>query len=486
MVITNIQRQVQSFFFNQFIEKQLLSPLGVATMLGVILVVLAASLWLGVKGLFVLLGILVALPLVWLTLSNLEFGMLLTVGCSFFVNFLRKYSTVPFGTALDGLLVLLFISLTIKQLQKRDFRFATHPMSVMVYIWIVYNLLQALNPYAPSIAGWAYSVRSLAIWQILYFVAFYSFTSLSSVYRFLGVIILLTFLSALYGLKQEYIGFTSQEMSWLYADPLRYRLFFTWSRLRIFSLFSDPTSFGMAMAYTSMLCLVLATGNFKPLFRLFLVAAAAVMLLALGYTGSRTPVIMIFAGVIFYVLLTLKPQTILIGLFLGLVGAGFMLKSTSNPVIYRLQSAFNPQDDSSMQLRLRNQAFIQPFIQSHPIGAGLGTIGLWGKRFNPNSWLATFAPDSAYVRVAVEAGWVGLLIYLSLFFVALYTAVHYYFRVKDPTIKLIYLALALVTFLITLANYPQEAAYMLPTNLVLNAIFALIVRLKDFDPQYAS
>ncbi|NJK83312.1 MAG: hypothetical protein HC912_05325 [Saprospiraceae bacterium] len=104
---------------------------------------------------------------------------------------------------------------------------------------------------------------------------------------------------------------------------------------------------------------------------------------------------------------------------LVVIGTGFMLKSTSNPVIFRLQSAFSPQDDSSMQLRLRNQAYIQPFIQSHPFGTGLGSVGIWGKRFNTNSWLAGFAPDSAYVRVAVECGWVGLIIYLSMFFTAL-------------------------------------------------------------------
>lgn len=484
MVIDKAQRQLQQLFFHQLIEKQLLSPLGLMLIMGFMLFPTLVAFYFGVKGIIGLLALVVVIPMVWFTVSNLEFGMLLTILCSFFVNFLRKFSTVPFGTALDALLILLLISLLIRQLLQKDYKFATHPMSVMIYLWIAYNVLQALNPYSPSLAGWVYSVRSLAIWQIIYFVAFYSFSSLQSVYRFLILIIVLSFLSALYGLKQEYIGFTAQEMNWLYADPLRYRLFFTWSRLRIFSLFSDPTSFGMSMAYTSLLCFILATGRYTWLARILLILAAATMLLALGYTGSRTPVIMLVAGIVFYMLMTLNVKTIFIGGIIVVIGAGFMLKSTSNPVIYRLQSAFSPQEDSSMKLRLRNQAFIQPYIQSHPIGAGLGTIGLWGKRFNSNSWLATFAPDSAYVRVAVEAGWIGLIIYLMLFFVALYAAIHYYFRVKDPTIKLIYLGLASVIFLITLANYPQEAAYMLPTNLVLNVILALIVRLKDFDVNY--
>ncbi|MCP6423416.1 hypothetical protein NL463_29335, partial [Klebsiella pneumoniae] len=64
-----------------------------------------------------------------------------------------------------------------------------------------------------------------------------------------------------------------------------------------------------------------------------------------------------------------------------------------------------------------NQKRIQPYILSHPIGGGLGATGVWGVRFAPYSFLANFPPDSGYVRVAVELGWIGLGIFCTLMFV---------------------------------------------------------------------
>ncbi len=479
--------RLQEWLYQQLITAKLNSFLGYTIVLGLVVVISIAAALMGFKGVFLLLVAIFALPLVLLVFLNLEVGFYLTVFCSFFINFARKYTDFTIGTMLDGLLILMLLGLCYKQLKARDFRIATSGLSIAIYAWIGYNLLQVLNPISPSLEGWSVAVRTLSLWLVSYFVAFHVFDSLKKIQRFTWFVIIMMLISAFYGFKQEFIGFSNQEMAWLYADPLRFQLYFTWSRLRIFSFFSDPTSLGIAMAYTSVLCLILATGKITNRWeRPFLLTAALLMLIAMGYTGSRTPVLLITAGIVFYVLLNFTKEAVIVASILGIIGAGLILKSTSNPVIFRLQSAFSPQDDSSMQLRLRNQKYIQPFIQAHPFGTGLGSVGIWGKRFNTNSWLSGFAPDSAYVRVAIECGWVGLIIYLAMFFVALWTAIYYYFRVKSPTIKLLYLAFANVIFLVTVANYPQEASYMLPTNLVFNGILAAVARLKDFDENFQS
>lgn len=479
--------RIQEWLYKELIAAKLNSLLGFAIVLGAVILISLSAALMGLKGIILVLAAVLALPLILLVFLNLEIGFYLTVFCSFFVNFARKYTELPIGTMLDALLILMLLGLCYKQLKARNFKIATSSLSIAIYAWIGYNILQILNPASPSIEGWSVAVRTLSLWLVSYFVAFHVFDSLKKIQRFTWFIIIMMLISAFYGFKQEFIGFSNQEMTWLYADPLRFQLYFTWSRLRIFSFFSDPTSFGIAMAYTAILCLILATGKMDNRWgRPFLIVAALLMLIALGYTGSRTPVLLITAGVIFYVLLNFTKEAIIVAGILGIIGAGFILKSTSNPVIFRLQSAFRPQEDSSMQLRLRNQEYIQPFIQAHPFGTGLGSVGIWGKRFNTNSWLAGFAPDSAYVRVAIECGWVGLIVYLAMFFVALWTAIYYYFRVKSPNIKLFYLAFANVIFLVTVANYPQEASYMLPTNLVFNGILAAIVRLKDFDENFQS
>jgi cell division protein FtsW (lipid II flippase) len=174
----------------------------------------------------------------------------------------------------------------------------------------------------------------------------------------------------------------------------------------------------------------------------------------------------------------------LIGGVLAVLGAGFVLKSTSSGVIYRMQSAFRPTQDDSMNLRLENQKKIQPFIQSHPIGGGLGSCGVWGKRFNPDSELSKFPHDSSFVRMAVELGWIGLILYTLLHYFVLRTGLHYFIRCRDPLIKSIYAGITTWMFMLAVACYAQEAILQLPMNVIYNVMLALLVTLKNFDPSY--
>ncbi|MEM1327663.1 MAG: O-antigen ligase family protein [Bacteroidota bacterium] len=482
-VIALLENRIADFLDQQLIVKQLNSPLGYLMLTSIIVATTGITVFKGASTVWWLIGLIVTVPMLVRSFFDLEFGVLLTITISFFVIYLRKFIDFPFGFLLDTLLVILLLGLLYQAIQERKFALSKHPISVMIYIWIGYNALQVLNPAAPSMTGWAYSIRSLALWLIIYFVAL-RVVNWQFVKRFIIVVSALMLFSALYGLKQEYIGFSQREMDWLMEDPLRWRLYFTWARLRVFSFFGDPTSFGIAMVYWGIVCLILATGPFAIWKRILLAAIAMPMLLVMAYTGSRTPMILLVIGAAFYFLMNVNWTTVAIGAVFAMAIGVFALKPNGNPVIFRMQSAFRPQEDRSMLLRLENQNSIQPYIQSHPIGAGLASIGVWGKRFNGGSWLANFAPDSAYVRVAVECGWIGLIIFMMLFGVILWTCIRYFFRVKDPTIKVVYLAFANMLFLITVANYPQEASYMIPTTLVFNVILAIVVRLKDFDSAY--
>jgi hypothetical protein len=476
----SLSDKLTQFLDDQLIIKQLSSPLGYVLLAVVVLGVAGVATFAGAKAVVFLIGVIATIPVLLRCFFDLEFGVLLTVAISFFVIYLRKFIDLPFGFILDGLLVILSLGLAYRAIQDRNLTISKHPISIMIYVWMGYTFLQVLNPAAPSMTGWAYSVRSLALWIVIYFVSL-RVVSWRFVKKFIVLVSALMLLSALYGLKQEFIGFSQREMDWLLADPLRYQLYFTWARLRVFSFFGDPTSFGIAVVYWGVLCLILATGPFRIWKRLVLAAIAFPMLLSMVYTGSRTPMMLLVLGAAFYFLMNINWTTVIVGAAFTLAVSVFALKPNGNPVIFRMQSAFRPQEDRSMLLRLENQTSIQPYIQSHPFGAGLASIGVWGKRFNGDSWLSGFAPDSAYVRVAVEAGWIGLIIFMSMFGVILWTCVRYAFRVRDPAIKVVYMAFANVLFLLTIANYPQEASYMIPTTLVFNVILAIVVRLKDFD-----
>lgn len=158
----------------------------------------------------------------------------------------------------------------------------------------------------------------------------------------------------------------------------------------------------------------------------------------------------------------------------GVLMAILITMPTSNPNLYRFQTAFTPNNDDSYNLRKRNQKRIQPYILMHPFGGGLGATGEWGKRFAPGSYLAGFPPDSGYMRVAVEDGWVGLLVFCAYMFVIMKTGINNYHLIEDKELKTYCLAMTLIIFAYNLANFPQEALVQFPSNILFYLEAALI------------
>jgi len=238
------------------------------------------------------------------------------------------------------------------------------------------------------------------------------------------------------------------------------------------------------MACFAIFCMALMVGPVGNLKRVLLAVMLGCALWAMAYSGTRTAFALVPIGALFYAGLTFNRRVLIVAGFLAVGGGVMVLKSTSIGVIYRIQSAFRPAQDASMNLRLENQKKIQPFIQSHPIGSGLGSVGMWGKRFNPDSELSNFPHDSSFVRMAVELGWVGLLLYCLLHYVVLRTGLYYFIRCRDPLIKAIYAGITTWCFMLMVACYAQEAILQQPMNVVYNIFLALLLTLKNFDPAF--
>lgn len=484
--LLSVKNTLKNWLKTQVLSQKLNNPLGflLLTTVGLVLGSLVPYMGIGIST--VLIAGVVMLPVIVACMFYHQFGIGFTLVVAFLVNFISRIKEAPLGTAIDGLLVLMIFGILIGQIVKKDWAFAKDPISTWLLIWIYYNLFQVLNPAAESKMAWLFTVRSLAILNLLYFIACYAFTSLDRIKQMLHFIIGLAFFTAIYGLKQEFFGMTTFEKAWLYADPERFQLFFQWGRMRVFSILSDAMTFGIMMAYMGIFCFIYATAPMKKIWRGFLIFSGIIMFWVSAYSGTRTCFALIPLGFVFYALMTMSRNVaIASGIFI-LMGTGLMLKSTGNAVLYRIQSSFKPSEDASVQIRYFNQQRIRPHIYSHPIGFGPGSTGLWARRFTPDSFLAKFAHDSYYVRLAVEEGWIGLALYMFFLFTVLRRALFFYLRTKDPTIKALYLAIMTALFMLSVANYPQEAIVQLPTSLVVYIFFAAIVRLKDYDEGYQS
>lgn len=472
---------LKDWLYLVLITKKLNSFLGILLLVCICVLIGGFVAILELKGAIFAIAVVFAITSVLFALFNQYtcLYIILTLGC--LVPWLSKIRDMPYGISLDALLMTMSLGILMKQSYKRDLSFLKSPITIPIVLWIVYNLIQVLNPSAVSQLAWVYTVRSVAILHLLYFIACYALNSYRRIVSVFKFMLFMAFVAAIYGLGQEYIGFSRYEMIWLHSDMERFQLIFQWGRLRIFSFFSDPTNFGMYLSYYAVISCILLTGPFKTWQKVAIGFSAACMFLAMGLAGSRTPFILVPFGLIIFTLLTLNKKIILTMIFTFMLGSVFMLKSTNNAIIFRIQSAFSSTSSDTMDVRLNNQKMIQPFIRAHPFGAGLGSAGQWGARFAPNSILAKFPPDSGFVRIAVELGWLGLILYFYLLFKVVNFSIHCYLRVRHPKVKIIYLSLTVMIFMLFLASYPQEAIIQLPTSLCFYVTLAIIARLKDFE-----
>ena len=175
--IISIKDTVKDWLGNQIFIQKLNNPLGflVFTTLGLVLGSLIPYLGMGVSTLII--GGIVALPMVFACMFYHQFGVMFTLIVAFLVQFVGKITNAPIGTSLDGLLLLMIAGILISQVVKKDWSFAKDPISSLLLFWIYYNIFQVLNPSQESKMAWLFTVRSLAVLNLLYFIACFAFNS---------------------------------------------------------------------------------------------------------------------------------------------------------------------------------------------------------------------------------------------------------------------------------------------------------------------
>ena len=430
----------------------------------------------GIASAFIVLIAVIIIPVVYAIVVYPQFGIIVMLLGAYLLMWIWRLSNIdfPFGTLMDGLEGLLILGFYIKQKKERNWKIFHNSVSFMILVWIGYNLLEFFNPWAQSTLAWVYTVRSVALQMLLYFIFLFQIRTVQFIRFIFKLWIGLSFFAAVYAFKQEHFGFFPFEQRWLTEDPLREALFFIGGSWRKFSIFSDPVAFSYNMVVSSVLCVGLMTGPVARWKKIVLGLFAAFFLLNMLYSGTRGAYVLFPATMLLFCILKFNKKILFFSIVAAALVGFIIVMPTSNPTIYRFQTAFRPSDDPSFNVRANNQKRIQPYIQSHPMGGGLGATGVWGQRFAPKSYLANFPPDSGYVRVAVELGWVGLLLFCTLMFAILRTGINNFYRIRDPELKSYCLAVTLIVFTLNIGNYPQEALVQFPSNIYFYLTVALI------------
>lgn len=408
---------------------------------------------------------------VYVTLIAPKLGLVGYILASYFAIGINRYIPGPLGLTIDGLLVLTWLGVFFST-SKEDRKRMNNPLSWMMLIWFGYTVLELVNPEVRSRSAWFFAVRGLSVYFVLAVpLVFILANKRKDLYNFLRVYILLSFVVALWGFKQKYFGLDGAENAWLDAGAASTHILH--GRLRVFSFLSDAGQFGALMAHAVIITLVMGIGDKTFWKKIVYFLLAGVFFISLAISGSRGPLIVVFAGMGMYLLLIQNFRMLVFGAGMA-IGAFVFLKYTSiGSGIYelqRLRTALDP-NDASFQVRLENQKMLRGYLASRPMGGGIGAGGSWGQRFAPNSFLAEVPYDSWYVKVWVETGVIGLSLYIILIICHLVFGYFYLRRSPDPEIRMRIIALYTGYFGLAVGSYGNQIYGQSPISTVI--VFSL-------------
>jgi len=464
--------------------EKLCNPFGFILFTGIASLI---ALLIGAKGFVfgvLIIGGLIAPVMVYCLVTNPQFGILTYITLAYVIMFLLRIgSSFPLGTLMDGMLLLFFINFLMQNKIKKQYEMVKGPISQVVLVWIIYNILEVGNPAATSRAAWVYTIRTIGVVGISYFIFVFNIRTKAFIRKIISFWLFFSVFAAWYAFKQEFFGFFPFEEAYLHSSSTIMLLLFIAGHWRKFSIFSDPVTFAYNMVCASMLCIGLLTGTVGVRRKLWLIFFIFSCLFNMIFSGTRGAFPLVPAALILYAIIKFSKNILIFVVIAAVFFVGLIFLPTSNQNILRFQSAFRPNDDASYKVRKINQARIKPYVWSHPIGGGLGSTGEWGKKFSPGSYLSGFPPDSGYVRTTVEAGPIGLTIFVIMMFVIMKTGINNYYKMRDPELKSICLGVTFVIFVFNIGNFPQEALVQYPSNVYFYLSAALIVATKRLDDQ---
>jgi hypothetical protein len=443
-------------------------PLLVAGLLLAVLVGwLTASQGMLVPGL--LIAVAVAVPLLIGIFLEPRLGIIALIGYCFLLFFISRLvgGSIPFGMAVDGLLVITWIAVAFQH-DRYDWSYVQNDLCLLSVAWFAVNVFEIVNPGA-SLLGWYQEMRSTTLyWLLLVPLALLLFHKKRDLNLFLFLIIGLSVLGTLNGLKQLYIGPSAGEQIFLMENAKTHLL---WGKLRVFSFYSDAGQFGAAQAHIALIAGILALGPFKMWKK-----AAGILIVGMLISGTRGALFALMAGTAVALLISKNIKAFVLGSMVAVAAFG-VLKYTkigdSNYNIYRMRTALDP-TDASLNVRLTNQLRLAEYLADRPFGGGVGTIGNAGIHYNEGTVLATIPPDSYWVKVWAMYGVVGLTIWMGIMLYILGKCGGIVWNIRDPALKTKLIALTAGFAGSFFCSYGNEVINFMPSALVVYLSWAFV------------
>jgi len=401
------------------------------------------------------------------------------------------YLGVPMSLPNEMLQLMLLGIAIIDARETPHFERVVNPMLFAITIWCIFCTLEVLNDTCGlgiNIAVWYTGARLLAFQLLYIFLVFSVYISSPEILaKYLKIWALLSLFSALWTLKQQYIGLATGEMNFLYGAGRNTHIIQGGTLIRYFSTFSDAANYGCnaAASATAFAIFGITSKNYKD--RFFFMITSILVVISMFASGTRTAIFCMAGGFIVFLFLSksvkiIIPSAIIGGLFFFILA--FTTIGQGNQQIRRMRSAFS-KGDASVKVRDINQETMRKYMQDAPWGIGLGMGYKEVPANNKYSRMATIPPDSEYVFIWLKTGRIGISVFIISMIIMFVGACRIVlFKLKNPTLIGIGGGICSAFIAIQLGGYANQVLLQYPNGLTFFGALTIVYLLPYLEPEW--
>ena len=396
---------------------------------------------------------------------------------------------IPVSLPNEMLQLLLLAIAIIDARQTPHFERAANLMLLALIIWCGFITLEILNDTCGlgiNIGAWYTGARMLGFQLLYIFLVFSIYISSPEILRkYLIVWACLCLFSALWTMKQQYLGFTHAEAMFMAGNVTH--VIQGGTLFRYFSTFSDASNYGCNAAASAVALFIFGITTKFKIERWFFLIVAILVVKSMFASGTRTAIFCLLAGMAVFIILS---KSVKIAVPAGIAGLliysflAFTNIANGNQQIRRMRSAFK-KGDASANVRDINQETMKKYMRDAPWGIGLGMYGQQVPANNKYNRMATIPADSEYVFIWLRTGSIGITTFIISMLIMFGGACYIvFFRLKNPSLRGIGGAFCSAFVAIQLGGYGNQVLLQFPNALTFYGGLTIVYLLPYLEPEW--
>ena len=414
----------------------------------------------------------------------------------FIINYFIQWKEVPpLGIPVslpNELLQILLLGIAIIDArQTPHFERCANIMLLTILIWCFYCTMEILNDTCGlgiNIGAWYQGARMMAF-QLLYIFLVFSIyiSSPETLMRYLKIWAILALFSAIWTWKQQNIGLTAAETSFLHGRGSTTHLIQGGTLIRYWSTFSDAANYGCNAAASAIAFLIFGITTKIKKSKWFFIIIAILVVKSMFASGTRTAIFCMAGGFAVYIVLSKSfkiaiPAMIIGGFFFFILA--FTKIGHGNQQIRRMRSAFD-KSDASANARDINQQTMRKYMKDAPWGIGLGMFGQQVPANNKYNLMATIPTDSEYVFIWLRTGRIGITLFVITTLIMFGGACRIvFFKLKNPSLIGIGGGLCSAFVAIQLGGYANQVLMQFPNCMTFYGGLTIVYILPYLEPAW--